>query len=317
MANETPSTEATVSSPTELDKIFPTEETIEKAKAGEDAGANKSDVKEIAASSSEDADPKEDELHSQVEALQKELARVRRTKNDSAEEVQGLRESLARVQGQLETLVRGTTKTENKMGSYTDAQLVQGQAEWEDEILDIRDALREARKTDDHATINAAQKQYAVAKHTLAAIRQELLDRTKRVGADQARAQGEATKIVEEVVELYDTAYEHFPDLKDKDSDIWQAGNEEYTARPSLMKQLGPLGELVAVALAITNKPELVGGKKQAKAARRELLSEINDKAEAALLKGGGKAKAKTPMNFAEMKANDFESIVNKIKMGG
>lgn len=304
-----------------LTTLFPVED-ADKPKAD----AEKTDVKPEKTPSSgdstsdKDADEEPDatSLREKIDGLQKELSRVRRTKKDSAEEVQGLREQLANVQGQIETLSKAGTANAsgNKLAQYSDAQLVQGQTEWEDELLDARDALREARKSDDKASANEAGRALGVAKQTLAAIRQELLERTKRVGADQAKAQGEAAKIVEEVTELYDHAYEVCPDLKDKESEMWQAGNDEYNARPHLMKQLGPLGELVAVALAITNNPELVGGKKQAKVARKELLSEINDKAESALLKGGGKAKSRTAQNFADLAGEDFERIVNKVKLG-
>lgn len=304
----------------DLTKLFPAEKPAEEKAESETAEKDVKEKKPASSAEAEDDDDSgEEKLRDKVEALQKELARVRKNKNESGEEVQGLRESLARVQGQLETLVRaGEQKSDSaKLSKYTEPQLVEGQTQWEDELLDARDALREARKEDNKQAIAEASRQVAIAKNTLSAIRQELLDRTKRVGADQAKAQSEANKIVEEVVEMYDKAYESFPDLKDKDSEIWQAGNEEYLARPSLMKQLGPLGELVAVALAITTNPELVGGKKQAKAARKELLSEINDKAESALLKGGGKTKSKSSTNFADMGGDDFDRIVHKIKMGG
>lgn len=308
------------STPIELDKLFPkVEEIAEKVK--EKSEADDTDVKQKKAPSSGESDEDkevedEDELRTQVNALQKELARVRKNKNESTEEVQGLREQLAKVQGQLEVLVQGN-KSSNKMADYSDAQLVRGQTEWEDELLESRQELHDARKGDDKAALAEAQKKVTIAKQTLDAIRQELLDRTKRSSAEQAKTQGEANKIVEEVVDLYDTAYETFPELKDKDSEIWQAGNEEYMARPSLMKQLGPLGELVAIAVAISKNPELVGGKAKAKAVRKDLLEEINDKAEAALLKGGGKAKGKSVTNFADLGDQDFERVVSKIKMGG
>ena len=263
----------------------------------------------------------EDTLKSQVEGLTKELGRVRKDRNSSIEQVQELREALANVRGQLESLAGnkgGSDTPEAKLSKYSDTQLVQGQGEWEEAILDAREALRKAQETGNDTALDRANQNLKVARHTLSAIRQELVERTKRVGLETARAQSEATRVVQEVVDIYEQAYESFPTLKDKDSDLWKAGNDAYNQHPSLMKQLGPLGELVAVALAVADNPELVGGSgKKATAARKELLSEINDQAEKSLLKGGAKAKSKGTPNFEGMAGTDFDAMVHKVKMGG
>ena len=290
-----------------------------KAEATKVDDADDDDDETSSPEDAKDADPKT--LQSQLEGLTKELNRVRKSKTESSLEVQELREQLANVQGQLEVMARGSDKGGDgsvKLAKYSDDQLVQGQTEWEEEILDARDAMRKARTDNDDAAYQKASKEAGVARSTLNAIRKELLERTKRVGADQARAQSDATEIVQEVASLYDKAYTSYPDLKDRDSEIWKAGNEVYARHGKLMKQLGPLGELVAVSVAITENPELVpgSGSKKATSARKELLSEINDRAEKSMIKGGGTTKQKTIPDFKAMPKDQFERVIHAIKMG-
>lgn len=316
MAEEKAAEKQPDSKTVDLAELF--EQVDEKAEQVKSETAKTDEKAESKAPSSGDAeDEQEETLTSKVEGLQKELARVRKNKEAAKDEVQSVREELARVQGQLETLVRTKQNDSQagRMAQYTDNQLVQGQAEWEDEALEAHAALREARKGEDPKAVAEAQRAVQVAKATLSAIRQELLERTKRVGVEQAKVQDVTNKLVEEITDLYDGAYESFPELKNKDSELWQAGNEEFMTRPALMRQLGPLAELVAVTAALTKNPELIGGRKQAKAARKELLSEINDKAESAILKGGGKAKGKTATDFSTWNGEDFDKLVHKVKM--
>ena len=312
-------TEAVEEKSVDLSEMFPAEEGKEQPK--QEKAVAEEGVKEKATSSPEDASEETDEedLKGKIEGLTKELGRVRKDRNASADAVGELREQLAHLRGQLETLGKRADQDSPTaaMSKYSDEQLVQGQSEWEEELLDARVKLQKARDENNEASVEKAQRAANVAKNTLSAIRKELLDRTKRVGSDTAKAQGEAQRVVQEVVQIYDRAYESFPDLKDKDSAIWAAGNEEYNAHPTLMKQLGPLGELVAVALAVAGNPELVGGTKKAVAARKELLSEINDLSEKSLIKGGSKAKTKGTPQFDSMNNQDFDKIIQQIKMGG
>lgn len=297
-----------------MEELFPS-----KDKQVDSEDAAKTDVKDATSSVEAKETEKETEaasLEEQVSGLTKELTRVRKSRVTSDETVQELREQLAAVRGQLQSLTAKDSSATNKLAKYSDEQLVHGQTEWEEELVDARASLRKAREDGNEASAERFERAIGVARATLNAVRTELLERTKRVGADQAKAQGEASRIVQDVVSIYDRAYESFPGLKDKDSELWQAGNETYNANPALMRQLGPLGELVAVAIAIAENPKLVGGAKEAKAARKELLSEINTKAEKSLIKGGGKAKVKGAPEFDAMSPSDFDAMVNKIKLG-
>lgn len=268
---------------------------------------------------SDEQDPKE--LKAQLSALTKELNRVRKGKNESSAEVQEVREQLANLQGQLEVMSKGKSTEEsadNRLAKYTDEQLLQGQTEWEDGVLEARDAKRRARTDNDEDAYNKANRAEATAKSTLISIRKELLERTKRVGAEQAKAQTETSELVQEIAGLYESAYETLPDLKDKDSALWKAGNEVYNRHPKLMKQLGPLAELVATTIALSEKPSLIpgGGTTKAKEARKELLTEINALSEKSLIKGKGTPSKKGSTNFDAMPAAQFEKLVHDLKMG-
>lgn len=264
-------------------------------------------------------DPKE--LQAKLDGLTKELSRVRKGKAESGAEVQELREQLANVQGQLEVLSKGagSKDEENRLAKYTDEQLLQGQTEWEDEVDEAKDAMRRARAENDESLMAKANKTLSTARNTLISIRKELLERTKRVGAEQAKAQNETNELVQEITSIYESTYEAFPDLKDQDSELWKAGNKAFTDHPKLMKQLGPLAEIVAVSLALSENPELLpgGGTKKVKEARKELLEEINERAEQTLIKGKGTTSKKTVPDFGAMPKGQFDALVHKLKMGG
>lgn len=279
-------------------------------------------VKEVETSSpdeSKEEDPKE--LHAKLEALTKELTRVRKGKTESSAEVQAVREQLANLQGQLDVMSKTKSSgdsDENRLAKYTDEQLLQGQTEWEDALADEREAIRKARADNDDTAFNKATRAHGVAKATLTSIRKELLERTKRVAGEQAKAQSETNELVQEIAGLYESAYETLPDLKNKESELWQAGNEIFNQHPKLMKQLGPLAELVATALALSAKPTLVpgSGNSKVKEARKELLSEINAHAEKSLIKGKGTPNKKVAPDFDAMPKTQFERLIHELKQG-
>lgn len=268
---------------------------------------------------SDEQDPKE--LKAQLSALTKELNRVRKGKTESSAEVREVREQLANLQGQLEVMSKGKSTEEsadNRLAKYTDEQLLQGQTEWEDGVLEARDAKRKARVDSDEDAYTKANRAEVMAKSTLISIRKELLERTKRVGVEQAKAHTDANELVQEIAGLYETAYASLPDLKDKESALWKAGNEVYNRHPKLMKQLGPLAELVATTIALSEKPTLVpntGGAK-AKDARKELLTEINALSEKSLIKGKGTPSKKGTPNFDAMPTAQFDKLIHDLKMG-
>lgn len=302
-------------SQTDLSTLFPDPQ--EK----KDDASKKTDVEDT--SSSEDSEETDTgDLKSQLTALTKELNRVRKSKTESSAEVQGLREQLANVQGQLEAMARSQKDSdtgEGRLDKYSDEQLIQGQTEWEEEIYNAKEAMRQARTDGNDAAYAKANRDLATARATITAIRKTLLERSKRVGAEQAQAQTEANELVQEVAGLYNQAYESFPDLKDRESALWQAGNEAYHKHPKLMKQLGPLGELVAVVLALTEDPTLVSKNEGTakKEARKELLTEINERVEKSIIKGGATTTKKTVPDFASMPKQDFDAMIHKIKLGG
>jgi TolA-binding protein len=286
------------------------------------APTDKTDVKQADTSSSEEKVESPEDMKAQVEALTKELARVRKGKAESSSEVQELREQLAELRGRVEGSSKGSTDTqteENRLAKYNDEQLIQGQTEWEDAAYDAREAMKRARTDNDEDAYAKAAKASTVAKNTLNAIRKELLERTKRVGAEQAQAQTEKQELVSEISGLYENAYQSFPELKDKESELWKAGNEVFNRHPKLMKSLGPLAELVATGIAITENPKLVPSNegKGEKKARKELLEEINERAEQSLIKGRGTPNKKTVPDFEAMPKDQFDGLVHKLKMGG
>lgn len=291
----------------------------EEVKVPEEKGEVK-EVKTPSPGASDDEDPKD--LQAKLDGLTKELARVRKGKAESSSEVQELREKLANVEGQLAVLSKGTGSKEdgeNRLAKYTDEQLLQGQTEWEDEVDEAKEAMRRARADNDEVTLSKANKALSTARNTLISIRKELHERTKRVGVEQAKAQNETNELVQEISGIYEHTYEVFPDLKDQDSELWKAGNKAFTSHPKLMKQLGPLAEIVAVSLALSENPELLpgGGTKKVKEARKELLEEINERAEQTLIKGKGTTSKKTTPDFGSMPKQDFDALIHKIKMGG
>ena len=281
---------------------------------GVDKVAGDSD-KDPSPGESEVDDPKE--LQAKLSALTKELARVRKGKAESSAEVQEVREHLANLQGQLDVMSKGkaasTEEADNRLAKYTDEQLLQGQTEWEEAVSESTYARRKARESNDDEAYDKAGRAINTAKSTLVAIRKELLERTKRVGVEQAKSQSETSELTQEITGLYESAYETMPDLKDKDSELWKAGNEVYNKHPKLMKQLGPMAELVATSIAISENPELLG-KGKGKAARKELLTEINDRVEKSLIKGGGTTNKKVATNFEAMPKGDFEKLIHQLK---
>ena len=298
-----------------LDTLFPTPE----SKDDSDTKGVTAEEDTPSPGESEDEDPKE--LRAKLEGLTKELARVRKGKAESSVEVQEVREQLANLQGQLEVMSKGSATNQpdaNRLAKYTDEQLLQGQTEWEDSLYEQRDAIRRARADNDETAFNKATRDLGTAKATLTTIRKELMDRSKRVGAEQAKAQSETSELVQEITGLYDEAYKTLPDLKDKDSELWQAGNAVFNRHPKLMKQLGPLAELVATSIAMSENPKLIpgGGAAKVKEARKDLLTEINAQAEKSLIKGKGSPNKKVVADFDAMPKTDFESLIHKLKQG-
>ena len=253
-----------------------------------------------------------DALRAKVDALTKELGRVREGKREHGEEAETLRERLANLEGQLKVM-NDRDKETKKVGpeSYSDDALIQLQADWEDALADARAVLR---NNPDDAQAEAANTQVEKSKRQLNLIRKELHTRAGQASSKAAEAKAADDAAAKELTEMFDDMYGKFPELKEKGSDLWKAGQKEYASAPRLMEKLGPLGEIVAVARAIAKNPALVA--KGDKETRKTLLNEIQSTAEKSLLKGSGSAETKGSPKYEDMPLDDFEKIVRMAKGG-
>jgi hypothetical protein len=82
------------------------------------------------------------------------------------------------------------------------------------------------------------------------------------------------------------------------------------------MKQLGPLAELVATSIALTENPKLLPGGNKGKEARKDLLKEINDQVDKSLIKGKGTPNKKVATDFAALPKDQFEKLIYSLKQG-
>jgi len=110
------------------------------------------------------------------------------------------------------------------------------------------------------------------------------------------------------------------PDFSEQGSEAWTAGNTEYENHPVLMSQLGPVGEIVAAAMAIVRNPDLLG-KHTSSAARKTLIGSL-EKSVKKSLSTGASAKAMTPtvdhaaaVSSPEGLAN-FNAMIERMKGG-
>lgn len=294
------------------------EEPLSQENEEESSEEGKQDGDNTSKAGESSVESEEKDLQAQVSGLTKELARVRKDRNASSRQVQELRDRLSQVQGMLEGLKLGDKSgtPQNPLAQYSEDDLVQGQTEWEDTLLEARDALRQARTDGDKATEVRAQQAVGVAQRTITAIRKELLSRSRQAGAAAAAQSATQQRVVEELTNLYASARESFPELNDQDSPLWKAAKAEFDANAEVMKSLGALGELMAVSWAVIKDPSLIKGKEK-RQARKELLNEIDKKVETALFKPGGKAKQKGVVDYSKMPRDEFDAMIQRVKMGG
>jgi hypothetical protein len=259
-------------------------------------------------------------LKRKVSGLQAELTRTRKQKSGSAEEVALLRERMADTEGQLKVLRENkTTSTiEDKLSKLTDDQLADNKIAWEDEHVDARLVARLAEKENDPTAIKEANARIAAARQALKLYENEGKRRDKAEAASGANAKDEQAGMATEIETLFTDLYTAAPDLQDKTSTIWKAGQKEYSALPRLTKALGPLGELIAVATAIAKNPQLIG-KKVISAETGKVLEAIEKGADKAFQKGGAAPsvsfKPVTSIN-SQADLSSFEEQVRNIKRG-
>jgi len=269
-----------------------------------------------------------------VKGLKLELKRVRDMKGEALKDVQTLREDVANLKGQVEVLRSGspgdqTVKAKAKLDKYSDEDLLTGETEWTETLAEAASAIDKAKANQDDGALTEATHRRDVARATVNLIKAVLHDRSKpkdkpvqeKQPDGQAGAQAGAEVDVEglkgEVDSLYSQAYKTFPDLKDKKSGLWEAGNKAFNENKNLKSVLGPLAELVAVATAIVRNPELIGNRGSAGEARKELLQEITDTANQALRKGSGTtASSGKTINFEELDAQTMEALISRVKQG-
>ena len=255
-------------------------------------------------------------LKAKLAGLQAELTRVRKQKSGGEGETNTLRETLANLEGQVKVLreQKTTSTLQDKVAALSDEQVQENETLWQDELMDARVLVRMAERDNDPEGITKANARIDIAKKM-----QRLYDTEKSTRAvsrsEQAKVQGEFKNTISaEVDSLFKSTYESIPELKDPESEIWKAGQAEFKLYPALMKQLGPLGEMMAVASAVTKNPSLVSKKSAAK-----LLSNLEDVADKTFQKGGTAPRmtvTKPTSVNSQKDLSDFEAQVAAIKLG-
>jgi hypothetical protein len=255
-------------------------------------------------------------LKAKLAGLQAELTRVRKQKTGNEGEASTLRETIADMQGQLKVLREGKTEKtlQDKVGELTYDQVQDNAISWTDELADARAVSRQAERDQDQEGLRTASQRIDAARKML-----KLYDTEKQVRAvrlsESTKTEGEQKSILStEMNTLFSSTQEAIPELNDKTSDVWKAGQAEYRAYPALMARLGPLGELLAVASAIAKNPSLVGKKAAAK-----LLANLEDVTDKAFQKGGTAPQltSSRPVSITSQKdLSDFEAQVQAVKMG-
>jgi hypothetical protein len=255
-------------------------------------------------------------LKAKLAGLQAELARVRKQKTGNEGEASTLREVVAEMQGQLKVLREGKTSQslQDRVAELPDAQVLENAVAWSDELADARVTARLAERDRDDVALREAATRIEAARKMLKIYDVEKQLRSERK-VDIQKAQGaKASALTGELDALFAQTKAAIPDLMDETSEIWKAGQAEYQASPHLMKQLGPVGQMVAVASAIAKNPQLVSKKVAA-----NLLANIENAAGKAFQKGGAAPKmtVSKPVSINSQKdLSDFEAQVSAVKTG-
>lgn len=241
-------------------------------KKGVKAKPAASPAREKAADDATDEDEGVDETREQLKAQRDGLkAELARRQGNSAK-VDELEQELAAIKTKL------TAPTESKFSwvrKLDDDALASKHTDWDDELSDARAKYGRAEEAGDERAMERQGQRILAAKETLSAFRKETLDRTRREAADAEANSREAQSIQSEIDEMHDAVADAYPEMLTKGSEQWEAANKEFIEHPKLMQQLGPLGEIVAIAMSHIRNPEL-GGKKTASAARKDVLGKLD-----------------------------------------
>ena len=285
----------------EQDAIKEPEVTIEGETEG-DIEAQAAKMKEGSEGDEPATDEKKDDEPAESpkeKALKAELKRVRELNRERSSEITATNERLAKMEGRMEA---GATGSQNKMANYSDRELVKLQMQWEDH----KDT---ARAGDDAPGLEKA-------KSNIEAIRMELHERSTTSAAKASEAKADENAILEEAASLIKEAVEAWPDLQNEDSEIFQAAQAEFKARPRVYKQLGVFADSVAVASALAKNPKLLGTGRD-KTVRKAIVKDLTKAAEDAVHAGGGSAAVKTSVNVDAMSTDDIDAAAERIKAGG
>lgn len=266
----------------------------------------------------EDLEGDVETLKGKVKGLKAELTKVRQQRSHSTDEAQALRDRVSKLEGHIEALeTHKVSETfEGQLKKLTDEQLIENQTSWEDERDDARAQARLAQRDGDQAQATEANQRIVKANYAINGYKKENARRLKEL-REKPDPNVELNQAKGELESLFTDAYTALPELKDRDSAIWKAGKKEFDSRPALMKQLGPLGELVAVITALAKQPNLVPS--VGKQVREELTDKIDKAAGKAFLKPGSSPQSGTKTDFTpntKQEVLDFEAHVRKVKAG-
>ena len=258
-----------------------------------------------------------DTLKNSIRGLKAELSRVRSQRTDSATEASELKERLARMEGRLDEL-KSSKQSDSALDSVkrlNDEKLLELDTAYEDELADARAVARLAERDNDTEGVAKANQRISQARQMRTLLKAELTRRGEQRASQSKSASEEEATLNTELETLFTDIYKVAPELSDKNSEIWKAGQAEYRKLPTLTKKLGPLGELIATASAIAKNPQLLSKK-----ATEKVLNDIENIADKAFQKGGTAPKAGVKSNdFSINNAADladFEAKVRAVKMG-
>jgi archaellum component FlaC len=286
---------------------------------GEDEGVSptpEAEDKEEVASDDDDLAT----LKHKLSGVQAELTRVRKQKQGSAEEAQTLKERIATIEGAMQVLKEQKTETtqtaaEKKIHALPDDTLRKNRIAWDDERADARVSARLAEKEGDAEGVKEANARLDVASKMLDLYEAEKDSRTEEKANRKAKDTDTKATLATELDTLFAEVSKAAPEMTDKTSELWKAGQAEFLKLPTLMQNLGPLGELIATAAAIAKNPNLIGKKATAK-----LVNDIEAAADKAFQKGGsapskGTVTAPTVIKN-QQDVSDFEAKVAKVLQG-
>lgn len=290
---------------------------IAEALAGKDEAPkpqSKPDVKpkEAASSAAPKAEGQEvDPREAEIAGLKAELARRK-----------GNSDKLEALENELKELKAERSQPKNEfqwIQKLDDDALASKQTDWDDELADARAKYSRAEETGDERMLERQGQRILIAKKTLSAFRKEILDRGTRRQQEQEQAQREYSTVQSEIESMHEAVSEQFEDFTNPETELWKAGNAEYNAHPALMQRLGPLGEVVAAALAVVKHPELVAKKGGTVSARKEVIGKLEKSVKHALSTGASAPSTNQPVNYDVSSAEGlaaFEAMISKYKGG-